>query len=279
MQALPNLFDVWSDGMQLVIFEEFGAGTEAINHVDLDERALLLQDPDYRKRFRKQWTNFLLPKVYHRDFQYSEVLGCPDASVVGKSFAQIGQERGCHVVDAFLDLAAEHGEHLRWYSIMGNDRQKPLEFISGHPDVLIGFSDAGAHLRNMAHYNFPLRLLKLARDAEQRGEPFMTIGQAVHRVTGEIAEWFRIDAGVLDEGKRADLVVIDPTKLDERIEEAHEEEMEGFGGLHRLVRRNDETVNAVLVNGKLAVLNGKPTPELGREQGFGKVLRAGTWRA
>ncbi|MGB0640245.1 MAG: N-acyl-D-amino-acid deacylase family protein, partial [Myxococcota bacterium] len=247
MQALPNLFDVWSDGMQLVIFEEFGAGTEAINHVDLAERAALLQDPDYRKRFRKQWTNFLLPKVYHRDFQYSEVLGCPDDSVVGKSFKQISEERGCHVVDAFLDLAAEHGEALRWYSVMANDRQKPLEYISSHPDVLIGFSDAGAHLRNMAHYNFPLRLLKLAQDAEQRGEPFMTMGQAVHRVTGEIAEWFRIDAGVLDVGKRADLVVIDPTKLDDRIEEAHEAKMEGFGGLSRLVRRNDETVCAVLV--------------------------------
>jgi N-acyl-D-aspartate/D-glutamate deacylase len=277
MQALPNLFDVWSDGMQLVIFEEFGAGTEAINHVDLAERAALLQDPDYRKRFRKQWTNFLLPKVYHRDFQYSEVLGCPDDSVVGKSFKQISEERGCHVVDAFLDLAAEHGEALRWYSVMANDRQKPLEYISSHPDVLIGFSDAGAHLRNMAHYNFPLRLLKLAQDAEQRGEPFMTMGQAVHRVTGEIAEWFRIDAGVLDVGKRADLVVIDPTKLDDRIEEAHEAKMEGFGGLSRLVRRNDETVCAVLVNGKLAVLDGKPTKELGQSMGFGKVLRAGSW--
>ena len=105
------------------------------------------------------------------------------------------------------------------------------------------------------------------------------MGQAVHRVTGEIAEWFQIDAGVLDEGKRADLVVIDPTKLDERIEAAHEEEMEGFGGLRRLVRRNDETVNAEMVNGKLAVLDGKPTPELGQTRGFGKVLRAGTWQA
>ncbi len=107
----------------------------------------------------------------------------------------------------------------------------------------------------------------------------MSMGQAVHRVTGEIAEWFRIDAGVLDEGKRADLVVVDPTKLDERIEEAHEEPMENFGDLRRLVRRNDETVDAVLVNGKLAVLHGKPTPELGTARGFGQVLRAGTWQA
>jgi N-acyl-D-aspartate/D-glutamate deacylase len=154
----------------------------------------------------------------------------------------------------------------------------PLEYISAHPDVLIGFSDAGAHLRNMAHYNFPLRLLKLARDAKLRGAPFMTMGQAVHRVTGEIAEWFQIDAGVLDEGKRADLVVIDPTKLDESIEQAHEAEMEDFGGLRRLVRRNDETVNAVLINGKLAVKDGVPTAELGQIQGFGQVLKAGTWQ-
>ncbi|MDP6943509.1 MAG: amidohydrolase family protein [Myxococcota bacterium] len=278
-QALPNVFDVWSDGMQLVVFEEFGAGTEAINHADLTERAELLADPAYRRRFRKQWTNFLLPRVYHRDFKYSEVLACPDASVVGKSFVQIAEERGCHVVDAFLDLAAEHGEDLRWYSVMANDRLKPLQFITSHPDVLIGFSDAGAHLRNMAHYNYPLRLLKLARDAEQRGEPFMSMGQAVHRVTGEIAQWFRIDAGVLDEGKRADLVVVDPTKLDERIEEAHEEPMENFGDLRRLVRRNDETVDAVLVNGKLAVRHGKPTAALGKARGFGQLLRAGTWQA
>ena len=107
----------------------------------------------------------------------------------------------------------------------------------------------------------------------------MTMGQAVYRVTGEIAEWFQIDAGVLDEGKRADLVVIDPTKLDERIEEAHEEKMEGFGGLSRLVRRNDETIDAVMVNGKLAVSHGKPTDALGCEHGFGQVLRAGTWNA
>ncbi|MEE2829307.1 MAG: N-acyl-D-glutamate amidohydrolase, partial [Myxococcota bacterium] len=275
LQALPNLFDVWSDGMQLVIFEEFGAGTEAINHVDLEARAQLLQDPDYRKRFRRQWTNFLLPKVYHRDFQYSEVLACPDASVVGRSFADISQEQGRHVVDVFLDLAAEHGEQLRWYSVMANDRTPQLEFIAGHPDVLIGFSDAGAHLRNMAHYNFPLRMLKLARDAELRGEPFISLGQAVHRVTGEIAQWFDIDAGILDQGRRADLVVINPERLDESLDEAHEAPMERFGNLSRLVRRNDATVDAVLINGKLAVEGGQPTPMLGEEQGFGRVLRAG----
>jgi N-acyl-D-aspartate/D-glutamate deacylase len=275
-QALPNLFDVWSDGMQLVIFEEFGAGTEAINHADLEERARLLADPQYRARFKRQWTNFLAPKVYHRDFRHSEVLSCPDPSVVGKSFVEVASERDCHVVDAFLDLAQAHGDQLRWYSVMANDRRGPLEFISAHPDILIGFSDAGAHLRNMAHYNFPLRLLKLVRDADQRGEPFMSMSDAVHRVTGEIADWFQIDAGHLHVGSRADLVVLNPEFLDERLDEAQEAPMEGFGGLRRLVRRNDQTVDAVLIRGRLAVKNGVPTPSLGVEGGFGQVLRAGS---
>ena len=107
----------------------------------------------------------------------------------------------------------------------------------------------------------------------------MSMEKAVHRVTGEIAEWFRIDAGVLDVGKRADLVIVDPEKLDERLDQAHEAEMERFGGLQRLVRRNDETINAVLINGKLAVIHGKPTSELGEQRGFGQVLRAGSWQA
>ncbi|ATB45255.1 hypothetical protein [Corallococcus macrosporus] len=64
----------------------------------------------------------------------------------------------------------------------------------------MGFSDAGAHLRNMAHYTFPLRLLRLVREAEKRGEPFMSVERAVHRLTGEIGEWIGLDAGVLAEG-------------------------------------------------------------------------------
>ena len=56
-QALPNAFDVWADGMDLVIFEEFAAGTEAIHLADLGQRAELLRQPDYRRRFRKQWAS------------------------------------------------------------------------------------------------------------------------------------------------------------------------------------------------------------------------------
>ena len=272
-QALPTPFDVWADGMELVIFEEFGAGSEAMHLAEMAERTELLKDPDYRKRFKKQWGNIFLPRVYHRDFRHSTIVSCPDKSVEGKSFHRISKERNQHVIDTFLDLCAEHKRELRWYSVMGNDRKKPLHHICAHPDILIGFSDAGAHLRNMAFYNYPLRLLKLAKDDK---EGFMSIERAVHRLTGEPASWFKIDAGVLKVGGRADLVIIDPEGLNENLEHAFEDELQYFGGLKRVVRRNPEAVPLVMINGHVAIQNGEPTPDLGVER-MGRVLRSGSF--
>jgi N-acyl-D-aspartate/D-glutamate deacylase len=129
--------------------------------------------------------------------------------------------------------------------------------------VLIGFSDAGAHLRNMAFYNFGLRMLKLVRDAELDGQPFMTTGRAVHRLTGEIADYLGIDGGTLAPGRPADLVVVDPTQLDGRLEDIHEAPMTGFPGLKRYVRRNEGAVRTVLVNGHEAWHGDAPGAGLG----------------
>jgi N-acyl-D-aspartate/D-glutamate deacylase len=273
-QALPEVFDLWADGIDLVVFEEFGAGAAALHLRDELSRQGLLRDPGYRARFRKQWKNRYLPKAFHRNFEYSEILRCPDQSVVGKSFAEVARERGVDDTDAFLDLVAEHGARLRWYTVMANDREDVLRAIVAHPDILVGFSDAGAHLRQMAHYNFPLRMLRLVQEADRRGERFMTIERAVHRLTGEIAAWLGLDAGVLAEGRRADLVVVDPRHLDERLDRAEEAPIAFFGDFVRLVRRNDEAVRSVIVNGREAASGGEVLPEVGRERGFGTVLRA-----
>ena len=274
-QALPEIFDLWSDGIDLVVFEEFGAGAAALHLQDAVERRRLLEDAKYRAWFKRQWKSKLLPKVFHRDFNQSRVLKAPDASLVGRSFADIAQERGQDVVDTFLDLVARHGPALRWYTVMANDRPRELESIVSHPDVLIGFSDAGAHLRNMAHYNFPLRMLRLVREAERRGEPVMPMERAVHRLTGELAGWLGLDAGTLAPGKRADVVVVDPERLGEGLDVPQESAMEGFDGFVRLVNQNGGAVETVLINGRLAVDGGAATPALGKERGFGRVLRVG----
>lgn len=273
MQALPHVFDLYTDGLEVPVMEEIGAGTEALHLIDPAQRAALLRDPAYRKRFKRQWTNALFGRAYHRNLDQTEVLRCPDAHLEGQSFGQIARARGSHPVDTLLDLVAEHGNALRWYTVVGNDRPGPLRWILSHPDVLMGFSDAGAHLRNMGYYNFPLRMLKNVHQAQQAGQPFMTIGRAVQRLSSEIADWVGIDAGRLQPGGRADLVVVDPAGLDDTVDAVHEAPMADFPGLDRVVRRNDAAVRHVLIGGRVAWTDGALQPALGVESGFGRVLR------
>jgi N-acyl-D-aspartate/D-glutamate deacylase len=53
-----------------------------------------------------------------------------------------------------------------------------------------------------------------------------------------------------------------------------EHPVESYGGLSRMVNRNDDTVSAVLVSGQLAFSAGKAAPALGKQR-FGQFLRAG----
>lgn len=274
-QHLPVPFEVYADGIDFVIFEEFGSGEAALHLQDELERNDMLRDQDYRRRFRKDYENKLGVRVWQRDFFDAEIVGCPDASVVGKSFGQVGRERGdIHPVDAFLDLVVEHGKSLRWRTTISNHRPAALRAMAVDPGLQMGFSDAGAHLRNMAFYNMGLRLLRHVRDAERAGTPFMTVEHAVHRLTGELADWYRIDAGHLRLGDRADLVIVDPEHLDGTLDDYAEEAVDIYGGLSRMVNRNDDTVSAVFVGGRAVFTGGKPTGVLGRRR-TGQFLRAG----
>ena len=215
--------------------------------------------------------------MWHRDFHDATIVECPDKALIGKSFGQIADERGLHPLDAFLDVLVENGErNVRWTTIVANHRPKHLDALAVDPSIHMGFSDAGAHLRNMAFYNFPIKLLKRVRDAEQTGRPFMTIGHAIHRLTGEVADWFGLPAGTLREGERADFVVIDPAGLDDSVNEYREEQVPFYGGLSRMVNRNDAAVVATGVNGTVVFRNGQFCDGYGTTLKSGRFLRAGT---
>lgn len=274
-QHLPVPFEVYADGIDLVVFEEFGSGAAALHLRDEVERNALLQDEGYRRRFRKDYDAKFGMRVWHRDFFDAEIVECPDESVIGRSFGQVGLDRGgLHPVDAFLDLVVEHGRKVRWRTTISNHRPEVLKKLAGDEGIQMGFSDAGAHLRNMAFYNFGLRLLRHVRDAERRGEPFMTVERAVHRLTGELADWYDIDAGHLRIGDRADLVVVDPERLDDRLDDYAECPVPQYDNLPRMVNRNDDAVDRVLVGGRTVVRGGEPTAILGAER-TGSFLRAG----
>lgn len=274
-QHLPVPFEVYADGIDLVVFEEFGAGAAALHLADEVERNALLQDEAYRRRFRKDYDQRFGVKVWHRDFFDAEIVDCPDESVIGKTFGRVGVERGgVHPVDAFLDLVVEHGTKIRWRTTISNHRPEVLDMLARDKGIQLGFSDAGAHLRNMAFYNFGLRFLRRVHDAERAGRPFLTVEEAVHRVTGELADWYGLDAGRLREGDRADLVVIDPAHLDDTLDAYAESPIPEFDNLSRMVNRNDAAVTAVFVGGDHVFGNGEPDPVLGARR-TGRFLRAG----
>ena len=271
MQAFPVPFRVLAEGMELVIFEEFPTG-ELARHLsrDQEKRDATLKDPEYRKQFKKHYKNKLAPKVWQKDFSDAYVLDAPDKTMIGKSFVDIANERNQHPVDTFLDLVVEMDKKILWETTIGNHDPSRYKALYNDSNGILGFADSGAHINNMAFYNFPLRVLKYVKDSHENGDPIMSYEKAVWRLTKENADFFNLDAGHLAEGKRADITIIDPEKLDEDVHNYHHANF--LQGVERLVNRNDDVVKLVMVNGKIAWESGDFTSQFGQER-FGKFLK------
>ncbi|WP_433205355.1 N-acyl-D-amino-acid deacylase family protein [Nocardia sp. CA-107356] len=267
-QHLPVPFEVYADGVDLVVFEEFGSGVAALNIRDVMKRGELLADESYRRQFRKDLTKKFGPRVWHRDLYDAQIVSCPDPEVIGKSFGEVADERAIHPADALLDLTVEYGSQLRWRTVIANDRDEVMDRLQRSPVVQVGFADSGAHLRNMAFYNFGLRMLERVH---RRG--FMPLETAVHRLTGELADWYGLDTGRLTEGARADIAIIDPTGFDGSTSAYAEAPVPGIAGMNRMVNRNDHAVAATIVGGHLLYEYGEFAP------GFGTTIHAGTFLA
>ncbi len=272
MQAFPVPFRVLAQGMELVIFEEFPTG-ELARHLskDLARRNMTLSDPAYRRLFKKHYNNKWAPKVWQKDFGDAYVLRSPDESMVGKSFLQIAEERDQHPVDTFLDLVIEMDKEILWETTVGN--QDPSEYYALYNDEngIIGFADSGAHINNMAFYNNPLRVLRYVQASHEQGRPLMSFEKTIWRLTKENADFFNLDAGYLAEGKRADIIIIDPKQLSDKVHGYHTAPF--LNGVDRLVNRNEGIVNLVMINGHIACENDKFSPSFGKMR-FGQFLTA-----
>jgi N-acyl-D-aspartate/D-glutamate deacylase len=268
-QHLPVPFEMYADGVDLVVFEEFGSGAAALNFRDEMSRGRLLADESYRRQFRKDLAKRFGPRVWSRDLSDAEIVACPDPAVIGQSFADVAVARGIEPADALLDMTVEHGAELRWRTTVANDRDDVLDRLQRSPNVQIGFSDSGAHLRNMAFYNSGLRMLERVHHRR-----FMPVETAVHRLTGELADWYGLDAGYLQEGKRADVTVIDPAGFDGSSGAYAEAPYPGAPDVRRMVNRNDDLVTATIVGGQVVYAGGEFAPGFGTDLHTGEFLRA-----
>ncbi|MGW6120899.1 N-acyl-D-amino-acid deacylase family protein [Nocardia sp. NPDC055165] len=267
-QHLPVPFEVYADGIDVVVFEEFGSGAAALNIREVIARGELLDDETFRECFREEMTASGF-KVWHRDLHDAEIVACPDASVVGKSFGSVAVERGVSPVDALLDLAVAYGTDLRWRTTIANDRDDVLDRLQQSAQVQVGFADSGAHLRNMAFYNFGVRMLERVHTRK-----FMPLEAAVHRLTGELADWYGLDAGHLTLGSRADIAIIDPAGFDGSSAAYAESPMPGLDGVDRMVNRNDRAVAATIVAGHVLYEYGVFAEGFGTRVHAGQFLQA-----
>jgi N-acyl-D-aspartate/D-glutamate deacylase len=133
-----------------------------------------------------------------------------NAGLSGRRVADIAAERGVPPFDALLDIVLE--DELRtvlWPAPSGDDEETWAIRVSMWDDdnVLLGGSDAGAHLDRMCGGSYPTQFL----DDCLRGRQFMPLERAVHHMTDRPARLFGLrDRGRIAEGAFADLVVFDP---------------------------------------------------------------------
>ncbi|MBZ2187707.1 hypothetical protein K8B33_01230 [Alcanivorax sp. JB21] len=266
-QSLAVPFELWSDGCNTPVFEEMHASACLMNADTRSQREALYRDSDWRAQMRQEWLK-KFNSSFHKDLSLMTVVACPDGTLVNRTFADIARERGTSAVDTFINLIAEFDESIRWHTVIANDRPAYLRQHLKHPYIQLGFSDAGAHNRNMAFQNSHLWFL---RDA-MLNDDAMPVEKAIWRITGELADWFGLDTGKLAAGRPADIMILDPAALATDLTGPQETNDPGFDNAMRMVSESGKAVRQVIVSGHVAMDNGTPHAQAGK-QAFGRLLR------
>ncbi|WP_392840822.1 amidohydrolase family protein [Streptomyces sp. LN500] len=132
----------------------------------------------------------------------------------GRVVRDIAAERGQDPFHCLVEIcAADELRTVLWPMPTDNDpdswalRQRTWQ----HEDVLLGGSDAGAHLDRMCGAPYTTRFLGDCL----RGRKLVPLEQAVKMLTDDPAQLFGLrDRGRIQEGFHADLVLFDPERID-----------------------------------------------------------------
>jgi N-acyl-D-aspartate/D-glutamate deacylase len=304
-QVLGTPFRMYAEGAICPIFEEFQSSRwlMALDIEDAAGRRAIMETHEFGALFVREWHDSGAVSTFNRDLDALRIERCPvpewcdetfgavlrrlrdfqsgraeaarsdtEAAALGSFPSPVGREG-----EFLLHLLRRYDRELRWWFVVANDRPEILRRLLFDENMLPGFNDSGAHLINLAFFDGNLLTLQVAaRDSIE------LVARAVRRLTREPAEFFGIDAGRLDPGAQADLVLVDPEALKRYDTDANRRMVHRDIFDHdQLVNRSDGVVTAVFIAGE-QVWDGRDfTPALGTRK-LGRALTAGAnghgWR-
>jgi N-acyl-D-aspartate/D-glutamate deacylase len=310
-QALGTNFRVWSDGIVSPLYEELESTCELIakEYDDVEGRLALLNDPEFIRRFRRDWHHgrrgrnlaHLKAKLgapddlVIRDLHLLIFDGAPVADWNGESMQAVYNrlERFQHGAqssarsdaereaferfprpiiddaDFMLHLMRTYDKQFRFWADVANVGNRATLDLLLHKNTMPGFNDSGAHITNMAFFDGNLMSLKLAQ-----ARSLQTVSTMVKRLTREPAEFFGLDVGTLDIGVQADIVLLDPQAL--QVWDSNDSRVLQYRELFKhqqMLNRSDGVVTSVLINGEPVWQDGEATNVLGGQR-LGRALRA-----
>jgi N-acyl-D-amino-acid deacylase len=207
---------------------------------DRDARIAAYRDPRWRARAAADLEQVAM-KPRWETCEISESERHPELE--GRRVDALAQERGCGPLDVICEVAVDEDLATRFRIYIANDEEESVGQLLVHEQVVLGLSDAGAHVGQLCDAPLPTDLLgKWVRERE-----IMPLERAIRKLTGEPADMFGfVRRGYLREGFWGDLCIFDPATVGpgptRRIRDFP-------AGGERLTAEQPSGVRHVLVNG------------------------------
>jgi N-acyl-D-aspartate/D-glutamate deacylase len=203
--------------------------------------------------FSRRWDSVFVSKVGRADHK----------DLRGKSIEEIAGLQRKSAIDAMLDLSLDEELETVFEDSITQGDEKAVAAIFRSPYVMLGQSDAGAHVAS-ANPGFGFGTFLLGYWVRQRG--LMPMEEAIRKLTFMPASIFGIhDRGLLRPGMAADIFIFDPAAIDlERPEQVNDLPE----GAPRYIQ-HARGIRYTIVNGSVLMDNGSHTGAYP-----GKVLRS-----
>jgi len=249
-------------------FDEFPTWKSAM-FSPVPVRKQMFADSAMRKKLRAEAIEDQSPSVFPRrwDVIFVDHVKLPKNKIFErKTVQEIARAEGKDGLDWFLDISLEEELETRFVHTNTQGDPNAVCEILKHPAVMIGQSDAGAHMGYDARFGYSTAFL----GCWVRDHGIMSLEEAVNKLTFRVASVFGLsDRGLLRAGFAADIAVFDPAT----VNTLEPEYVQDLPAKETRMIQKAAGVPHTIVNGEVVIQDGAPTGAFP-----GKVLRPNGWR-